>query len=581
MTRYLLTLILGMVISGTRAEVQTQKLVLLFETDKHLLTETAEDQLNDFICQLDLTTDYEIEIFGHTDNVGNLDYNEALAEKRSLSVRKHLMLAGVSERLIRSSSFGERRPDKPNTNENFRNLNRRVEVVLTVYSFENVMELEQMLSREGENKFTVNPSEPSVIQGRQGVSMLIEPNSFVNAEGKPVTEPVTITLTEALAFEDYIGHNLATLSGDRMLVSGGMFNISAQTSGGEEVNMAQGKTITTAVTAPQAERGMQLFTSNSGSDWDLTDTKVTSGLELDMPPYPVLNYRSYQLPVYKRDLSKRPVNPEPRSRPRPPKAPDPLDYEPEISWYQLPFASIIKKNAHERYLLVMEQYEKKQNLYERRYELYIEHNRDIPEKKRKYKKGLAQWNRQCKEDSIALFSSSEYMDLKNKNLLLARHAAANHKKKVEEWKALRREKLGKLTAKMDSMGVTNEELVNTYMFAMNEMSWINIDRFYKMDPTDLREVTLKDIDQSDEKVFVVFKDLNSMLPMIRKEKNPRYFERNRFPLKEKAALLAYKVVDGKTMVYYENLEPRRSKYTMEYKPYTFRELQQLLDDLQG
>ncbi|MGB0176301.1 MAG: hypothetical protein ACPF9D_03985, partial [Owenweeksia sp.] len=61
------------------------------------------------------------------------------------------------------------------------------------------------------------------------------------------------------------------------------------------------------------------------------------------------------------------------------------------------------------------------------------------------------------------------------------------------------------------------------------MSWINIDRFYKMDPTDLRAVTLLDVDETEEKVFVVFRNLNSMLPMEKKHEGSAFYKRDRFP----------------------------------------------------
>ncbi|MGB0176300.1 MAG: OmpA family protein [Owenweeksia sp.] len=430
MTRYLLIFILGVVFYYPGSAVETQRLVVLFDSDKHELTEIAQNALYDFISEIDPGSDFELEIMGHTDDIGNLSYNDALSEKRSLAVREYLLKAGIESKLIRTYSFGERKPEKPNIDDTHRNMNRRVELVLTNYSFKDLSELEKTLSREGSNYFTLDPSEPAIIKGREGVSMLIEANSFVNKQGETVKEPVKVTLTEALNFEDYIGHNLTTLSGDRMLVSGGMLQVTAQTANGDTLNLAPGKAITTAVTVPRTEEGMQLFTSNTGSSWDISETRVTSGLELDLPPYPRFNFRSYSLPIYNRDFSSKPEKPEFRGQPKPPKAPDPLDYEPEIEWYQFLFAEKIKREAHERYMGVMQKHEEKVTFYHRRYELYEEHNSDMPEKLARYKKDLIAWDKQCKEDSISFLSSTEYLELKNKNLLLLSQAREKYDEEV-------------------------------------------------------------------------------------------------------------------------------------------------------
>jgi hypothetical protein len=114
----------------------------------------------------------------------------------------------------------------------------------------------------------------------------------------------------------------------------------------------------------------------------------------------------------------------------------------------------------------------------------------------------------------------------------------------------------------------------------NELTWINIDRFLKYKPSDLRPITLKDTDASGEKTYIVFKDIKSLLP-LRKSEDGKLYKRDGIPKKEKAALLAYKVEDGKALVYYEKISGKKKDYTLSYEVYKLSEFRALLKDLNG
>jgi len=66
---------------------------------------------------------------GHADERGSREYNLALGERRSLAVRKQLVLLGASANQIKSVSYGEERPAVDGHDEQAYGLNRRVEMV--------------------------------------------------------------------------------------------------------------------------------------------------------------------------------------------------------------------------------------------------------------------------------------------------------------------------------------------------------------------------------------------------------------------------------------------------------------------
>lgn len=69
----------------------------------------------------------QIDIFGHTGNLGSDQYNLTLSRSRAKVVRAYLSLIGVKESRIRFHGFGESRPVDTNTTEDGRRKNRRIE----------------------------------------------------------------------------------------------------------------------------------------------------------------------------------------------------------------------------------------------------------------------------------------------------------------------------------------------------------------------------------------------------------------------------------------------------------------------
>jgi outer membrane protein OmpA-like peptidoglycan-associated protein len=69
-----------------------------------------------------------LKIDGHTDNVGNDDFNMKLSDGRAASVRKYLISKGIDESRLESEGFGETTPVADNKTATGRSKNRRVEM---------------------------------------------------------------------------------------------------------------------------------------------------------------------------------------------------------------------------------------------------------------------------------------------------------------------------------------------------------------------------------------------------------------------------------------------------------------------
>jgi OmpA-OmpF porin, OOP family len=73
----------------------------------------------------------KIEIQGHTDNKGSAVYNKKLSDRRAASVLKYLVAKGVDPNRLTSHGYGMEIPIVPNTTDQNRALNRRVQFVRT------------------------------------------------------------------------------------------------------------------------------------------------------------------------------------------------------------------------------------------------------------------------------------------------------------------------------------------------------------------------------------------------------------------------------------------------------------------
>jgi outer membrane protein OmpA-like peptidoglycan-associated protein len=76
---------------------------------------------------LDQNPDIEVEIQGHTDNVGKHDYNITLSQSRADAVKKWLVNAGISSSRITTKGFAFDKPLATNDTPEGRQQNRRIE----------------------------------------------------------------------------------------------------------------------------------------------------------------------------------------------------------------------------------------------------------------------------------------------------------------------------------------------------------------------------------------------------------------------------------------------------------------------
>jgi len=98
-----------------------------FEFDSARLTEEAKEILRRNAEWLRAHPNVEVQVQGHCDERGTVEYNFNLGQRRADAVKNFLVRLGVPPDRIHTISYGEERPAVPGHNESAWRLNRRVE----------------------------------------------------------------------------------------------------------------------------------------------------------------------------------------------------------------------------------------------------------------------------------------------------------------------------------------------------------------------------------------------------------------------------------------------------------------------
>ncbi len=99
-----------------------------FNSGKAELTTSSYSEINDLLEYMKIKEDLVIEIAGHTDDVGEDEYNMDLSERRAKSVNDYLVSNGISPERITAKGYGSTQPIASNEIPEGRQKNRRTEV---------------------------------------------------------------------------------------------------------------------------------------------------------------------------------------------------------------------------------------------------------------------------------------------------------------------------------------------------------------------------------------------------------------------------------------------------------------------
>ncbi|HLP68809.1 OmpA family protein [Ciceribacter ferrooxidans] len=101
---------------------------ITFATDQDAVMPQFYPTLNSVAIVLRKFDRTLIDVNGHTDSTGSLAHNQALSERRAMSVASYLNSQGIDPRRVSSLGFGPSQPVASNATPEGRAQNRRVEI---------------------------------------------------------------------------------------------------------------------------------------------------------------------------------------------------------------------------------------------------------------------------------------------------------------------------------------------------------------------------------------------------------------------------------------------------------------------
>ena len=101
-----------------------------FDFNSSKLSEHIQGYLSRLAIFLNEYPQYNVELLGHTDGIGNVEANMQLSQRRCRAVYNHLVKNGVNPKRLTLQGFGMSSPMASNDTDKGRALNRRVELLL-------------------------------------------------------------------------------------------------------------------------------------------------------------------------------------------------------------------------------------------------------------------------------------------------------------------------------------------------------------------------------------------------------------------------------------------------------------------
>jgi len=105
------------------------KRAIYFDYDSFIVREEFKPLVEAHAKYLQQNRDAKMTIQGHTDERGSREYNIALGQKRSDSVKRMMLLMGATDIQIETVSFGKEKPRNPGHDEAAWAENRRDDIV--------------------------------------------------------------------------------------------------------------------------------------------------------------------------------------------------------------------------------------------------------------------------------------------------------------------------------------------------------------------------------------------------------------------------------------------------------------------
>ncbi len=256
MKKAILIIFITVIISANFLSAQKTETVY-YEIGKSVLSEKAKTMLNKSCEKIDNVLLVQITLIGHTDGEGEPAYNVTLSENRTKAVKEYLLSKGIDKDKIIMEFYGGDNAVEENENGQTLSQNRRVEVIIENKEIVR-SDIFEKFNKESQ-VFNISANKNSTITGAEGTIIKIPKKSFVKNNGEEIDGEIEIKLKEFYKKSDILSADLPTLSDNKILETGGIIYISANSSG-EELKLKEKEEIEIEFAFRKKNNTMETFT---------------------------------------------------------------------------------------------------------------------------------------------------------------------------------------------------------------------------------------------------------------------------------------------------------------------------------
>lgn len=241
--RYLILLLLTTITPALKAQV-VSRFNLNFETAEYKVFADHQHAIDSVVKRLsNIPEAYTVSIIGHTDDVGDLAYNQKLSKNRARSIASYFVDKGFVSKQVVTDGKAYREPKAKGDSDRAKMKNRRVEVVIAA----NHHDLSAAVGAK--NNFVtylVDNASGGELNTTAGSIIRIPAGAFVDGNGNPIDGKVTIKYREFKDPIDFMTSGVSMVANDHGKFSpynsAGMFEIDAEHRG-EQAYLKQGEQI--------------------------------------------------------------------------------------------------------------------------------------------------------------------------------------------------------------------------------------------------------------------------------------------------------------------------------------------------
>ncbi len=103
---------------------------VFFSYKKSNVNKESKVELDRIVALMNKYSKLKLEVNGHTDNIGDNEYNLKLSQKRAEAVVNYLVSKGVPRERLTAKGYGFTKPISDNSTEEARSMNRRSEIII-------------------------------------------------------------------------------------------------------------------------------------------------------------------------------------------------------------------------------------------------------------------------------------------------------------------------------------------------------------------------------------------------------------------------------------------------------------------